>query len=157
MRLIAALVLIVIVLIIIYSLSGTANVYVNQPKTSLSSTTTAIGSSSSVRTTTVNAVTTYVGSAAPNVIIISPKNLSTVNGLVNISANVISVSGVKQVQFYIGKNLSWTTNSTPYYYLWNTTMLTGSEYMITVKAYNYQGGTGQASVLVDIGLVQHGK
>lgn len=158
LRVIGAVVLIAVVILAIYFVGvtkfGPGPTYpVNL--TSSSSYTTA--QTSIVKTTTVNVINESVVSIAPEVVIVSPENLSTVNGVVNITANVVDASGVKSVQFYIGKNLSWTSNTLPYHYLWNTTGLTSPDYVITVKAYDYSNQTGQADILVDIGLIQHGK
>jgi hypothetical protein len=159
MRAVAALALIVVVVIVIYLLGveGLPGAYLNKSVTYASSSAYTVAPTSSAKTTTVGAVAAHVNGTRPEVVIISPKNLSTVNGLVNISADVVDSAGIRQVQFYLGNNLSWTSNSVPYYYMWNTTGLKEPEYMITVKAYDYNGSVGQASILVDIGLVQHGK
>lgn len=158
MRVIGAAVLIVIIVLVLYFLGmASPGAYVNTSKTSISSSISTIATISSAATTASSTTTVIASMVPPKVTITSPKNLSTVNGVVNITANVIDPAGIRTVQFYLGKNLSWTSNSTPYYYLWNTSNAAGSEYMITVKAYDYANNTGEASILVDVGLVQHGK
>ncbi len=152
-----ALVVIVTIIVLIYILCNLgSNAYAN---TNSISNTSSIRTSASAASTVMTSVasTTVESSVPPQVTITSPENVSTVNGVVNITANVIDSAGVKAVQFYIAGNLSWTSDYAPYHYLWNTTGLTGKEYIITVKAYDYSGGVGEANVLVDMGLVQHGK
>lgn len=157
-RAVEAIVLIVIIVVAIYLIGSYGqSSYKASHKTSTVSTSSTLSSTSTLRTTVASTTTINSSIIPPNVIITYPANLSTVNGLVNITANVVDAAKIRQVQFYIGGNLLWTSNSMPYYYLWNTTGLSAPKYMITVKAYDYSNHTGQANVLVDIGLVQHGK
>jgi hypothetical protein len=159
LRVLAGLVLIAVVIVVIYVIGqAPQGGYISSRSTTfVTSSASTLASTTIAKTTTVNATAYASNSPLPTVMIISPKNLSTVNGVVNISANVIDSVKVRYVQFYLGENLSWTSNSMPYHYLWNTTSLTGSEYMITAKAFDYSNRSAQASIIVEIGLVQHGK
>lgn len=158
LRLVGAAVLILAVLAIVYYIGNMgsliSSIYATTTISKVPATTlTTIAATTSIQS---SATTVYV-SEAPKVIIISPKNLSTVNGNVNISADVTDPVGIKTVQFYIGGNLFATVNSPPYSYVWNTTGLTKPQYTILVKAYDNSNSSGQAQIIVDIGLVQHGK
>lgn len=156
-RLVGAAILILIVIGALYyigSSSNTISAIFATTTIHTTSTTTLTTASTSYTTSTT---TVYVSSVAPVVIITSPENLSTVNGEVNITANVTDPKGIRSVQFYIGGNLSATVNSPPYRYEWNTEGLTKPEYTIVVKAYGNNNSSAQSQILVDIGLVQHGK
>lgn len=147
--------LLIIVIVFVYT-----NPVVNklQFSTSLQSTRSSSIMTTSIATTAATTVKTTTQSLVkPKVIILAPQNASTVNGNVTISANIIDQQQIKQVQFYVNSTLFATVNSPPYSYVWNTNGFIRPEYTLTVKAYDIANNTGQASVLVDIGLVQHGK
>ncbi len=159
-RVLVALILIIAIVIILYIVgSNGSGIYLNEHKTSASSSVYTSSSAATTQKTTIASTTTAAqqSSMQPEVRITSPQNLSTVNGVVNITANVTNGVALRQVQFYIDDNLSSTSTSAPYYYMWNTTGLTKPEYIITVEAYGYGNVTANASILVDVGLVQHGK
>jgi hypothetical protein len=106
--------------------------------------------------TTSSIATTTLVAIAPKVAISSPKNVSTVNGPVDIIANISDNVGIKDVQFFIGNSLYATVNSPPFEYVWNAT---GPQklYIITVNATDNSGLTGSASIVVDLGGLDHGK
>ncbi len=150
-------VLVIIALIVIVSYMSPV-IPIFHAKTTLSTSATSIATTRPTTTTlTTSVVTTAIGNLPPQVKIISPKNLSTVNGNVTILANVTSSLTITHVQFLINSTLYATVNSAPYSYMWNTNGLKRPQYVITVRAYDSENDTGQANVLVDIGLVQHGK
>ena len=160
LRLVGAAILILAVIAIVYYIGNLGTVIPTIYAT------TTIQKASTISATTIHSTTavsqstetTTVYSSTPlKIVITSPKNLSTVNGDVNISANVTDSVKITSVQFYVGGNLSATVNSPPYRYVWNTTGLTKPEYVIVVKAYDSSDSYAQAQILVDIGLVQHGK
>ncbi|MDE1768588.1 MAG: hypothetical protein KGH67_05285 [Candidatus Micrarchaeota archaeon] len=150
----------VVVIILIFAVRSSLPQAVNIfHETTISSTSKATSSTlASTQTTTLKTSTSIPYSNVPPVVnIVSPKNISTVNGNVTILANVTDVLKIKKVQFAVGNVIYATVNTAPYSYIWNTDGLAKPQYVITVYAYDAANNIGQASVLVNIGLVQHGK
>jgi hypothetical protein len=99
-----------------------------------------------------DSITVNVGNdtSPPTVTINSPANISTVSGIVTISASANDDVGITNVEFYENGNLLTATNVTPYSYNWNTQAFVNGEYTLSAKAYDATGKVGQSDVTITV-------
>jgi len=83
-------------------------------------------------------------SRIPVVSILSPKNETIVDGIVNISVKAVDDKGVIKVEFYIDGALIAEQNSPPFSYSWDAACVNGA-HVIEVKAYDSDGNLGISS------------
>ncbi|MFB0515077.1 MAG: PQQ-binding-like beta-propeller repeat protein [Candidatus Neomarinimicrobiota bacterium] len=83
--------------------------------------------------------------------ITSPPADSIVSGTIDIKTNIMSINGIKKVEFYIDDSLTYTDISTPYSYSWDTNQYDNGSYTIKVVGYDKAGHTAndQLTVIVD--------
>ncbi len=85
---------------------------------------------------------------APTVIISSPKDGSTVSGLVNISASATDNIGVTKMELYIDGKLTKSYTAGTASYSWNTKKVSVGNHSISFKCYDAAGNVGNASVSI---------
>ncbi len=159
-RVLGAVIIIAIVIICIYYLGRGSAPYTGSISPGTSTATTAkttTANTTTVKTTTAMPTTTTNAPVLPRVSILSPKNASTVNGVVNITATATGPLNIAVVKVYIGNVLYANLTASPYTYFWNTTGLIGKQYIITVKATDIANNTGKTNAFVNIGGVDVGK
>jgi hypothetical protein len=98
-----------------------------------------VGQSSGVVVKVVN------DTIAPSVVVTSPVNGSTVNGITTITASASDNIGVSKVEFYKNDVLISATNIVPYKFNWDTASVTNGTYTLSAKAYDSRGNVGQTS------------
>ncbi len=87
----------------------------------------------------------------PVLSITSPLANSTVNGVVQITANASDISGVSKVEFYVDSVLLSTDTSSPYTSTWDTTSLVNnSSHTIQVKAYDTANNIATQNISVTV-------
>ena len=89
----------------------------------------------------------------PVVNITNPAAGSLIREPITIEATATDVSGIKQVQFYLGTELLATDTTVPYSYKWNTDVVSGGNYSIRAVAMDEAGRISEHSVSV---VVSHG-
>jgi len=102
------------------------------------------GESSSVSVNVVNAK--VLDNNPPSVSIVQPLNGSTVSKTIDVAAS--DESGISRVEFYIDGKLAATVSGEPYVYRWNTRSVKNGWHTLTVKAYDKNGNTADASIKV---------
>ena len=160
LRVLGAVIIIAVVIICVYYLGNGGAPYIGSTSPGSSAATTSkttTANTTTVKTTTAMPATTTNAPALPTVSILSPKNASTVNGVVNITATATGPLNVAVVKVYIGNVLYANLTASPYTYFWNTTGLIGKQYIITVKATDIANNTGKTNAFVNIGGVDVGK
>ncbi len=70
----------------------------------------------------------------PIVTITSPLNATVVNGIVRISIVGFDASGIQEAQISINGNITWTGQTAPFDYDWDTTSLPTGYYTVTATA-----------------------
>ncbi len=88
-----------------------------------------------------NQVSINIDTAGPATTVTSPTASSTVNGTVNMSANVTDATGINHIEFYRGTTLICTATATgqtsgTFSCPWNTTVIANGSYQISAKAYD---------------------
>lgn len=162
LRVVGAVVVIAILMIGVYYLGNGGAPYISTatPQAASSAATTAKATTANTTTTMATTIPTTTGAntnALPTVSILSPKNASTVNGVVNITAVATGPLKIELVRVYVGNMLYANLTAPPYTYFWNTTGLIGKQYIITVKAIDMANNTGKTNAFVNIGGVDVGK
>jgi len=104
------------------------------------------GESSSVSVNVVNAK--VLDNNPPSVSIVQPLNGSTVSKTIDVVASASDESGISKVEFYIDGKLAATVSGEPYVYRWNTRSVKNGWHTLTVKAYDKNGNTADASIKV---------
>jgi subtilisin family serine protease len=104
------------------------------------------GESSSVSVNVVNAKVS--DNNPPSVSIVQPLNGSTVSKTIDVVASASDESGISRVEFYIDGKLAATVSCEPYVYRWNTRSVKDGWHTLTVKAYDKNGNTADASIKV---------
>jgi len=104
------------------------------------------GESSNVSVNVVNAKVS--DNNPPSVSIVQPLNGSTVSKTINVVASASDESGISKVEFYIDGKLAATVSGEPYVYRWNTRSVKNGWHTLTVKAYDKNGNTADASIKV---------
>ena len=104
------------------------------------------GESSNVSVNVVNAKVS--DNNPPSVSIAQPLNGSTVSKTINVVASASDESGISRVEFYIDGKLAATVSGEPYVYMWNTRSVKNGWHTLTVKAYDKNGNTADASIKV---------
>jgi thermitase len=104
------------------------------------------GESSSVSVNVVNAK--VLDNNPPSVSIVQPLNGSTVSKTIDVVASASDESGISRVEFYIDGKLAATVSCEPYVYRWNTRSVKNGWHTLTVKAYDKNGNTADASIKV---------
>jgi hypothetical protein len=75
-------------------------------------------------------------------------NGSTVSKTIDVVASASDESGISKVEFYIDGKLAATVSCEPYVYRWNTRSVKNGWHTLTVKAYDKNGNTADASIKV---------
>ena len=104
------------------------------------------GESSSVSVDVVNAKVS--DNNPPSVSIVQPLNGSTVSKTIDVVASASDESGISKVEFYIDGKLAATVSCELYVYRWNTRSVKNGWHTLTVKAYDKNGNTEDASIKV---------
>jgi len=104
------------------------------------------GESSNVSVNVVNAKVS--DNNPPSVSIVQPLNGSTVSKTIDVVASASDESGISRVEFYIDGKLAATVSCEPYVYRWNTRSVKNGWHTLTVKAYDKNGNTADASIKV---------
>ena len=104
------------------------------------------GESSSVSGNVVNAKVS--DNNPPSVSIVQPLNGSTVSKTIDVVASASDESGISKVEFYIDGKLAATVSGEPYVYMWNTRSVKDGWHTLTVKAYDKNGNTADASIKI---------
>jgi subtilisin family serine protease len=104
------------------------------------------GESSNVSVNVVNAKVS--DNNPPSVSIVQPLNGSTVSKTIDVVASASDESGISKVEFYIDGKLAATVSGEPYVYRWNTRSVKNGWHTLTVKAYDKNGNTADASIKV---------
>jgi subtilisin family serine protease len=104
------------------------------------------GESSNVSVNVVNAKVS--DNNPPSVSIVQPLNGSTVSKTIDVVASASDESGISKVEFYIDGKLAATVSGEPYVYRWNTRSVKDGWHTLTVKAYDKNGNTADASIKV---------
>jgi hypothetical protein len=86
----------------------------------------------------------------PTVLIASPAESASVNGVVNISVIASDNVGVTRVEYYVNGQLKATETTAPYVYSWDTANLPLGGYTLMAKAYDASGNVGQTSASVTV-------
>jgi PKD repeat protein len=88
-------------------------------------------------------------SIAPTISITSPKDGSTVAGIVSVQVNASDNVGVKKVELYVDGKLTATSTTSPFTTKWNAKKASIGQHTLQVKAYDAAGNVGAASVVVN--------
>jgi len=89
-------------------------------------------------------VVKIAGFYPPVVSITSPATGATVSGIVSVNATASDVTGISKVEFYLNNELQLSQTSAPYVFSWNTSSISSGTYVLSARAYNTFGGTGQS-------------
>ena len=87
---------------------------------------------------------------APDVSITSPSAWSYVAGSVSVEAQASHSSGIAQVELYIDDILQSTDMTSPYNYLWDTSLVAEGLHTIRARAYNNDGKSSDAEIEVTV-------
>jgi hypothetical protein len=109
---------------------------------------TGIAASHTIRVTFAQAL---VDTVKPVVAITSPANGATVSGTISVTASATDNVKVSSVQFTLdGTNLGSAITSSPYTYLWNTTLASNGSHTIAAIARDPSGNSSTASISVTV-------
>jgi Bacterial Ig domain/Right handed beta helix region len=75
----------------------------------------------------------------PTVAIISPADMSTVSGTVNVQSTAKAAKGLSQLEYYVDWKLEQTVTKSPFTFVWNTSGVTTGKHTVAVKAYDTTG------------------
>lgn len=89
-------------------------------------------------------------SLAPEVSITSPSAWSYVAGAVSVEAQASHSSGIAQVELYIDDILQSTDLTSPYSFLWDTSLVAEGLHTIRARAYNNDGKSSDAEIEVTV-------
>lgn len=84
---------------------------------------------------------------APTTSITSPKNDSTVNGMVTVAAAATDNVSVVKVELYLDETLLATDTSSPYSFSWDTLKDSNGGYALQTKATDGAGNVGSSTVI----------
>jgi len=87
---------------------------------------------------------------APEVSIIDPSALSTLNGSVFLEALAAHSSGIDKVEFYINDSITSFDTTPPYTSVWDTTTVSDGLHKIRTRAYNNNGKSSDAEIEVTV-------
>ena len=94
-----------------------------------------------------------VDTQAPTVALTNPTSGSLVREPITIEADASDVSGVQQVEFFLGTTRLATRTAAPYTYAWNTDAVGDGNYIIKAVATDQAGRSAEHSVAI---TVSHG-
>jgi C1A family cysteine protease len=88
--------------------------------------------------------------SAPTVNITSPTDEATLEGTVNVAANVTSTLGISKVEFYVDSVLYITDSNSPYLATIDTTLLSDGPHEFKAVAYDTSNNTAQSTIAVTV-------
>lgn len=87
---------------------------------------------------------------APVVNLTFPSNGSSVQGIVQVTANATDGSGIAKVEFYVDSVLKFTDSAAPYIYSLDTATLSNGNHALKAIAYDRSNNTAQSSITVNV-------